>query len=161
MNTELAMTISTVALAIFTAVLAITTFLYYRQTKWSNELAHKANKLTRASNDIDKTNFEMHITERLFDTENDVRVLETDLMKADNDKDLILRKFKHYAEMRANVYEDACQYYLEGKLNKERFKEMFGPMLKIHSKDEKLQYLYGQSSPFKATRRVLEKWTNE
>ena len=101
---------------------------------------------------------EMQIRERI----SNARVRYEDLtikhgQKTDND--LILAVFKSSEEEFANAYDEACQKYLDKKVDKIRFKKSYSNEIKNIVDDSAFSERYkGSQTRFQATVKVYNKW---
>ncbi len=83
-------------------------------------------------------------------------------LEADKKRDTVKKKRDFVLEEALNCYEQICQKYLDGKGDTERFKKTY--YREIHNLFSKNSIfkdkLDGDSSPFKAIKKVYNKWDN-
>lgn len=73
--------------------------------------------------------------------------------------DLIQSVFESTKEEFLNAYDEACQKYLDKKVDKERFKKSYFAEIQSIVKNEEFKQKYdSQSSPYKATVKVYNEW---
>lgn len=116
-------------------------------------LSFKYNKLVQAQ-------VEMQIRERITCA----RTRYEDLIINHNEQlndELIKMVYESTKEEFLNAYDEACQKYLDGKVDKERFKKSYFIEIQSIVKNETFKQKYDtQSTTYKATVKVYNKWFN-
>lgn len=103
---------------------------------------------------------EMQIRERITNA----RIRYEDLIiqyQKDLQSELIKDVYESTKEEFLNAYDEACQKYLDGKVDKERFKKSYFTEIQDIVKNKSFKSRYDtQSTPYKATLKVYEEWFN-
>lgn len=103
---------------------------------------------------------EMQIRERITNA----RIRYEDLTIQYNEElnnDLIISVFESAKEEFLNSYDEACQKYLDKKVDKERFKKSYFVEIQSIVKNDNLKEKYdSQSTDYKATVKVYNEWFN-
>lgn len=133
---------------IITLILGIASFITACSTIL---LSFKYNKLVQAQ-------VEMQIRERITYARTRYEDLIINHNKELNDE-LIKMVYESTKEEFLNAYDEACQKYLDGKVDKERFKKSYFIEIQsiVESVDFKQKY-DTQSTPYKATVKVYNEW---
>ena len=77
----------------------------------------------------------------------------------DGKKNFLLQRFEATKEDLANVYDEACMKYLDGKIDKERFKKSYNVEIRKMVEDSAFKDLYDKlSTNFQATVKVYKEW---
>lgn len=117
-------------------------------------LSSKYNKLVQAQ-------VEMQIRERITNARNryeDLIISHGDQLQ---DKGLIRQVYESTKEELLNAYDEACQKYLDKKVDKERFKKSYFTEIQDIVKNEVFKQKYDtQSTSYKATVKVYNEWFN-
>lgn len=78
-----------------------------------------------------------------------------------NKDDLITKVYESTKEEFLNAYDEACQKYLDKKVDKERFKKCYFIEIQSIVKNEDFKQKYDtQSTQYKATVKVYDEWFN-
>lgn len=103
---------------------------------------------------------EMQIRERITNA----RIRYEDLTIRYNEElnnDLIISVFESAKEEFLNSYDEACQKYLDKKVDKERFKKSYFVEIQSIVKNDNFKEKYdSQSTDYKATVKVYNEWFN-
>ena len=103
---------------------------------------------------------EMQIRERITNA----RIRYEDLTIQYNEalnNDLIISVFESAKEEFLNAYDEACQKYLDKKVDKERFKKSYFVEIQSIVKNDNFKEKYdSQSTDYKATVKVYNEWFN-
>lgn len=135
---------------IISVVIGITTFI---TTCTTINLSFKYNKLVQGQ-------VEMQIRERITNARIRYEDLTIDHLKELGDK-LIQQVFESAKEEFLNSYEEACQKYLDKKVDTKRFKKTYTNEIQSIVKNENFKAKYDcQSTPYKATVKVYQEWFN-
>lgn len=114
-------------------------------------LSFKYNKLVQAQ-------VEMQIRERITYARTRYEDLIINHSKELDDK-LIKMVYESTKEEFLNAYDEACQKYLDKKVDKERFKKSYFIEIQSIVKSEDFKQKYDtQSTPYKATVKVYNEW---
>ncbi len=101
---------------------------------------------------------EMQIRERITNA----RIRYEDLILQYKEKlgdELIRNVYESTKEEFLNAYEEACQKYLDKKVDKNRFKKSYFTEIQSMVKNESFKQKYDtQSTPYKATLKVYKEW---
>ncbi len=80
---------------------------------------------------------------------------------SDDKGDFLLRRFDAVKEDFANVYDEACMKYLDGKIDKDRFKKSYNVEIRRMVEDPAFKKLYDDiSTKFQATVKVYKEWNH-
>ena len=116
-------------------------------------LSYRCNKLVQGQ-------VEMQIRERITNA----RIRYEDLIiqyQKDLQSELIKDVYESTKEEFLNAYDEACQKYLDGKVDKERFRKSYFTEIQDIVKNKSFKSRYDtQSTPYKATLKVYEEWFN-
>lgn len=75
------------------------------------------------------------------------------------DNKLIISVYESTKEEFLNAYDEACQKYLDKKVDKDRFKKSYFTEIQSIVKNESFKQKYDtQSTPYKATVKVYKEW---
>lgn len=90
----------------------------------------------------------------------DISVIVSEKLSANKEEieEALKQALKTAQEQNLNAYEEACAKYLDGKVDKERFKKNYS--VEIRQLVEKYSEKYGATTPYKATIKVYNKWNN-
>ena len=81
--------------------------------------------------------------------------------KLDGKKNFLLERFEAAKEDLANVYDEACMKYLDGKIDKYRFKKSYNVEIRRMVEDPVFKDLYDKlSTNFQATVKVYKEWNH-
>lgn len=91
----------------------------------------------------------------------DISVIVSEKLSANKEEiEALKQALKTAQEQNLNAYEEACAKYLDGKVDKERFKKKKNYSVEIRQLVEKYSEKYGATTPYKATIKVYNKWNN-
>lgn len=135
---------------IISVVIGVTTFI---TTCTTISLSFRYNKLVKGQ-------VEMQIRERITNA----RIRYEDLAIAhvkELEEELIKKVFESAKEEFLNSYEEACQKYLDKKIDTKRFKKTYTNEIRKIVENENFKEKYDtQSTPYKATVKVYQEWFN-
>lgn len=131
----------------------------------ANELSVKANELSQKDNLLAQADIEFQIASNIRETENRVSDIGIELAKNfDNEKvkNMIAQVSKQAMESNLNAYEEACAKYLDGKVDKERFKKNYHKQIRrlIEDSEPLMKYFDKPSSAYKCILKVYNEWYN-
>jgi lysyl-tRNA synthetase class I len=132
---------------------------------WSRSLAHTQNALNKEQLKISEGQIELEMAEQLSNAKKYVDSYEAlcfNYMNDEEKKKAVNAKKEFVMEEYLNCLENLCQKYLDKKVDMERFQKsycnevrnLFGPNSIYKAK------LDGDSSPFKAIKKVYNRWEN-
>lgn len=157
----------------------IVSFLAYKKSKETslkeielsvkaNELSVKANELSQKDNLLAQADIEFQIASNIRETENRVSDIGIEVAKnlgedvEDNVKEMFRKVFNQAIESNLNAYEEACAKYLDGKVDKDRFKKNYHKQIRRLIEDSKdlMKYFDKPSSAYKCILKVYNEWYN-
>ena len=153
---DLVMVILT-ALAVLVSVVAL--YVSFKVSQKGNKLASVANDLTKTANDMQMAQVEMQIRELILSARNRY---EDRVVQFKNDEDELCKAMLESAlEGVLNAYDEACAKYLDGKVDKERFKKLYHDEIRqlVDDASTKEKYIEPQTK-FHATVKVYTEWNN-
>ena len=126
----------------------------------SNEAAKTANGLTQTANDLTQGQVEMQIRSMITSAKSHFAEMSNQLV-ANKGNETLQASVSAALEDVANAYDEACMKYLDGKVDKARFKRAYINEIKnwVESNDVKDKYVMPQSK-FHATVKVYNEWYN-
>ncbi len=112
------------------------------------------------SHSIEKGNIELNIREGIRDTKERVQNLKIPAEKlSDSDKLDLTKRLDAAIEENLNAYEEACAKYIDGKVDRKRFKKMYKDEIRNLVQNENLKkYFDGVTSTYKAILKVYREW---
>ena len=154
---DLAMVILT-ALAVLVSVIALC--VSFKASQKGNELSSIANDLTKTANDMQMAQVEMQIRELILNTRS--RYEDIALQIKDNeDNELYKSILDSSLEGLLNAYDEACAKYLDGKVDKERFKKLYHDEIRNLVDNEAIKEKYiAPQTKFRATVKVYNEWND-
>jgi len=154
---DLAMVILT-ALAVIVSVIALR--VSYKAEQKSNSLAATANELTKTANELQMGQVEMQIREMILNARRCYEDKVSHLKEHDGD-DVYIGVVASALEGVLNAYDEACAKYLDGKVDKERFKKLYHDEIRQLVTDKAIQEKYREpQTKFHATNKVYTEWNN-
>ncbi len=154
---DLAMVIFT-ALAVFVSVIAL--WVSFKASQKGNDLASVANDLTKTANDMQMAQVEMQIRELILSARSryEDKVVQ---FKGVEDEELSKAMLDSALEGVLNAYDEACAKYLDGKVDKERFKKLYHNEIRQLVDDVAIKEKYREpQTKFHATVKVYTEWNN-
>ena len=145
------------ALAVLVSVVAL--YVSFKVSQKGNKLASVANDLTKTANDMQMAQVEMQIRELILSARNRY---EDRVVQFKNDEDELCKAMLESAlEGVLNAYDEACAKYLDGKVDKERFKKLYHDEIRqlVDDASTKEKYIEPQTK-FHATVKVYTEWNN-
>lgn len=125
----------------------------------------KSTKLNREYNNYVAGQVELSINERITSTKNsteDLVLLMPNQQERTNDPEKAERfekVFKSKVENNLNAYEEACAKYIDGKVDRERFKKSYKVEIRnLVESDEFKNYFDTVKSRYKAILKVYKEW---
>lgn len=126
-----------------------------------SDIASKtANDLNQRSNDFTQGQVEMQIRNMITSAKAQLSVMNNQLSQ-NKENEVLKASFSDACEEVANAYDEACMKYLDGKVDKERFKKAYINEIKniVENDVFKDKYVMPQSK-FHATVKVYNEWHN-
>lgn len=126
----------------------------------ANQLNSVANELSKAQNDLAKGQVEMQIREMISLAKNRYADLAI-LLSKDRENSTLEMSVSAALEDVSNAYDEACAKYIDGKVDKIRFKKLYIHEIRnwVENNTTKNKYIMPQSK-FHATVKVYEEWNN-
>lgn len=154
--------IATISMAIALADFVWSIILTVKQRqldKKSFELNEKALKIQEGQIELEMAN-QLSAAKKYVDSWESM--LYSNLTDEEKKKALLTQKRDFVIEEALNCYEVLCQKYLDDKADKERFKKAYKNEIAnlFSSNSIYKERLDGQSSPYKAIKKVYEEWEN-
>ena len=79
----------------------------------------------------------------------------------DGNSDIVRQAFESARELNLNAYEEACAKYLDGKVDKKRFKKNYHVEIRnLVENDNNKDKFDGVTSKYKCILEVYEEWNN-
>lgn len=154
---DLAMVILT-ALAVIVSVIALCTS--YSAAQKGNSLAAAANELTKTANEMQMGQVEMQIRELIQNARNRYEDISIQLNGHENDETYI-KVVGSALEAVLNAYDEACAKYIDGKVDRERFKKLYHDEIRQLVTDDATKEKYCEpQTKFHATNKVYSEWNN-
>lgn len=120
--------------------------------------AIKSYSASKLSNDLAKGQSEIDIRNMILTAQYHYSEMSIALIKDAKNK-VLQQQVLTAIEMVANAYDEACAKYIDGKIDKERFKKLYFVELRKWVEDENLKDKYVMPhTKFKATVRVYNEW---
>ena len=134
----------------------------------------KANKLSKENTKLANANIELEIRNLIRETRKDLddKIAKFLFLKEKekgnsltSDEKINLpiyeKQYNNARQEYLNAYEEACMKYIDGKIDKERFKKTYIVELRnIVGSDSLKQYIDSTSSPYNAIKKVYNEWNN-
>jgi hypothetical protein len=151
---DIAMIIIT-AVSVFVSVVALC--ISYHASQKGNSLASVANNLTNTANEMQKGQIELQIREMI----SAARSRYEDKVEQNLDTDIHKALVKSAYENFLNAYDEACMKYLDGKVDKDRFKKAYEVEIRQLIENPANDEYYNKiQSKFNSTKEVYSKWNN-
>lgn len=124
----------------------------------------KANQISKNANKLSEGQVELTIHQLLSQAKKDISEI-TILIAENSEKgrrdELMSNILKDALEREINAYEEACAKYLDGKVDKERFKRNYYLEIRRLVENEDLHEKFDAvSSPFKCILKVYKEWND-
>lgn len=134
-------------------------------SKKANEISKEANIFSKDANRLSEGQVELTIHQLISQAKKDIS--EISIAIADNSdatqrKKLMNNLMNDALEREINAYEEACAKYLDGKVDKERFKRNYCLEIRQLVGNETLhnKFFDAVSSPFKCILKVYKEWND-
>lgn len=152
---DLAMVILT-ALSVCVSVTALC--LSYKASTEGNELVKAANELTQTANIVQLGQVEMQLRELIANAK--YRYTDAAIQLVEHmDDDFYIQLENTALEEVMNAYDEACAKYLDGKVDKERFKKMYHDEIRQWVEAEKTKTFYQEpQTRYRSTIGVYKEW---
>lgn len=161
------MNIATFIIAIISMAISLADFIWSiiltakqrRLDKKSFELNEKALKIQEGQIELEMAN-QLSTAKKYVDSWDSI--LYNNLTDEETKEALLTQKRAFVIEEALNCYEVLCQKYLDDKADKDRFKKAYKNEIAnlFSSNSIYKERLDGQSSPYKAIKKVYEEWEN-
>lgn len=127
----------------------------------SNDANNRANELQSASNDVQMGLLEIQIREMIENARKEFDEIATQLKSGSCNDSVLLAKLKSAKESYVNAYDEACTKYLDGKIDKSRFKKTYDNEIRNLVESEVFKELYMEpQTKYKATVKVYKEWND-
>lgn len=159
-KTSLIISIISVLISLIDIIWSIVLTVKQRQLdKKSFELNEKALKIQEGQIELEMAN-QLSTAKKYVDSWDNM--IYSDLKDEEKKEDLLTQKRDFAIEEVLNCYDGLCQKYLDGKADKDRFKKSYKNEIAnlFNSNTLYQKKLDGQSSKFKAIKKVYEEWEN-
>lgn len=154
---DLAMVILTV-LTVIVSVIALC--VSYNAAQKGSSLAAAANELTKAANEMQMGQVEMQIREMILNARSRYEDKSIQIQGHEDD-DIYAKAVESALEGVLNAYDEACAKYLDGKVDRERFKKLYHDEIRQLVTDEATKEKYREpQTKFHATNKVYTEWNN-
>ncbi len=153
-------------------VSVITGIISINKSNHSNKMAQAANSIANKANDISEENkkiaqgqIELYINQLITQTKKDVMDISLKVSESSNNTEqknnLLLHALHSAIEINLNAYEEACAKYIDGKVDKERFKKNYMVAIRqqVESPDNADKF-NATTSPYKAILKVYKEWND-
>lgn len=125
----------------------------------SSRASKKANTIAENQKMISQGQIELQIYQMISQTKRDV--LDIALKVKDGNSDIVRQAFESARELNLNAYEEACAKYLDGKVDKKRFKKNYHVEIRnLVENDNNKDKFDGVTSKYKCILEVYEEWNN-
>lgn len=124
---------------------------------------YRSSKSAEIANDIRMGQEELEIRKMISAARKDFLDIAEKISDGDIDdkKNLLQQRFEAAKEDLANVYDEACMKYLDGKVDKSRFKKSYNVEIRRIVEEPKFNDLYEKvSTKFQATIKVYNEWNH-
>lgn len=146
--------IDLLALLVAAAALVLSYFNYRKYA----ELTTQYNSIAQTQALSDQGNLETQLRNSIFSASKYITELALELEKNPDSK-ILLKALLMAEENYRNVYEDACSKYIDGKVNKKRFRNMYQKEIKQLVEDNPHKEFYASvQSPYTCTISVYDEW---
>lgn len=126
---------------------------------FSSRASKKANTIAENQKMISQGQIELQIHQMISQTKRDV--LDIALKVQDGNSDIVRQAFESARELNLNAYEEACAKYLDGKVDKKRFKKNYHVEIRnLVENDNNKDKFDGVTSKYKCILAVYEEWNN-
>lgn len=146
------------ALSVSVSVVALC--ISYNAAQKGNSIAATANELTKTANEMQMGQVEMQIRELILNARSRYEDLAIQLNAHENDVEYS-KAVESALEGVLNAYDEACAKYIDGKVDKERFKKLYHDEIRQLVTDSATQEKYREpQTKFHATNMVYTEWNN-
>ena len=158
------MTIYEIITAILSLAAVIISIISISKSSKANQISKNANDISENANKLSEGQVELTIHQLLSQAKKDISEI-TILIAENSEKnkrdELMNKIMKDALEREINAYEEACAKYLDGKVDKERFKRNYSLEIRRLVEDENLHEKFDAvSSPFKCILKVYKEWND-
>lgn len=110
---------------------------------------------------IEQGSLETQIRSAIYDATKELARISYDMIKNQNVEEYT-SIFKTLDELYRNTYEDACAKYLDGKIDKERFKKMYQhEILELVTGDSEKEHYSSNQTKYVSTIAVYKEWFSQ
>lgn len=157
-----------VIVSVFAFVVTLINVIFYiKLTTKYNVLVQEQNKISLEQNKISQGQAETQMRELIMGARQEVSIcseklvncLLTDTKDSSKLEEVYKKMFDAAQEDLRNAYEEACSRYLDGKVDKERFKRMYYSEIQnlVENKDQ-IEFFDTVKSRYKCIVKVYKEW---
>ncbi len=118
---------------------------------------HKSSKSSEIANSIRMGQAEMEIRKLIFDARKVFLDISVEVNGGSNEINHL--RLEVAKEDLSNAYDEACMKYLDGKIDRERFKKTYGNEIRKIVENEGFKEVYNElTTKFQATVKVYKEW---
>lgn len=142
-----------IIVSVISALISIVSIIF------SHRASKKVNSIAAEQKMISQGQIELEIHQMISQTKRDV--LDIALKIQGNQTDIVQQAFETAREMNLNAYEEACSKYLDGKVDKERFKKNYHVEIRqlVENANNKDKF-NAVTSKYKCILAVYAEWNN-
>jgi len=142
-----------IIVSVISALISIVSIIF------SHHASKKANSIAAEQKMISQGQIELEIHQMISQTKRDV--LDIALKIQGNQTGIVQQAFETAREMNLNAYEEACSKYLDGKVDKERFKKNYHVEIRqlVENANNKDKF-NAVTSKYKCILAVYAEWNN-
>ena len=127
---------------------------------FSYRASRKANAIAEEQTMISQGQIELQIHQMISQTKRDLLDIVLKL-QGDQSSDIVQQAFETARELNLNAYDDACSKYLDGKVDKDRFKQNYHVEIRQLVEDENNREKFDAvTSRYKCILKVYNEWND-
>lgn len=124
----------------------------------SNSNEKKTDENEKALKRMKEGQIEIQLAQYIHQTEQNIIDIG---LKLGNDENILSKVLSSAMELNLNAYEEACAKYIDGKMDKERFKKNYHVSIRrLVESNEYSSYFNPTTSSYKAILKVYNEWNN-
>lgn len=152
---KLSMDILAVALSILSLIVsAVNLYKYIKLTTQYNTMVNTQTLTAQGA-------LETQIRSAISEVTHDIVTLAVEIEKNPDSK-MLQSAYFAAEEIYRNTYEDACGKYMDGKIDKERFKKMYQREIRrLVEEEPHKEYYAGLQTPYASTAAVYKEWYSQ
>lgn len=158
MDKEFIVSIIAIIVPCITAIISIA--ISIESNNRSKESNNRSKEIEKINSDLMSGQIELQIREMIFSAQKNFTDIGKQLVP-DKDDNFNAKMLDMSLEMVCNAYDEACAKYLDGKVDKVRFKKIYYTEIKnLVEKEDTKPYYDTIDSKFQATIKVYKEWNN-